>query len=331
MDTYGTDAMRFTFARGANPGQDVPVGEEWVQGARNFCNKLWNAARFALINGASTASPLPPRELLGSADRWILSRLQQVIADVDANFDDFQFARAAETLYHFAWDEFCDWYVELAKVSLAHGGDEATHTRLVLGHVLDALLRMLHPFTPYVTEELWTSLTDGESIVVAAWPTPRPEYVDDDAEREISLLQDVVTEARRFRADQGVRPAQRVPARLAGIETSLLLPHEEHVRALARLAPADDGFETTAALNVAGLIVEIDLSGSIDVPAERARLTRDLAAAEKERAQATGKLDNPDFVGKAPVAVVDKIRGRLSAAEADIARISVQLDRLPTA
>ncbi|HJY25418.1 MAG TPA: valine--tRNA ligase [Actinomycetes bacterium] len=331
MDTYGTDAMRFTFARGANPGQDVPVGEEWVQGARNFCNKLWNAARFALINGASTSSPLPSRELLGSADRWILSRLQQVIAEVDANYDDFQFARAAETLYHFAWDEFCDWYVELAKVSLAHGGDEAANTRLVLGHVLDALLRMLHPFTPYVTEELWTSLTDGESIVIAAWPTPRPEYVDDDAEREILLLQDVVTEARRFRADQGVRPAQRVPARLAGIQTSPLLPHEEHVRALARLAPPADSFETTAALDVAGLTVEIDLSGSIDVPAERARLTRDLAAAEKERTQAAGKLDNPDFVGKAPVAVVEKIRGRLSAAEADIARISAQLDRLPTA
>jgi valyl-tRNA synthetase len=331
MDKYGSDAVRFTFARGANPGQDVPVGEEWVQGARNFCNKLWNAARFALLNGASIASPLPPRELLGTVDRWILSRLQQVIAEVDAAFDDFQFGRVADTLYHFAWDEFCDWYVELAKVSIAHGGNEATNTRLVLGHVLDALLRMLHPITPYVTEELWTSLTDGESLVIAAWPRTRPEYLDDDAEDEIALVQDVVTEVRRFRADQDLRPAQRVRARLTGIETSPLLPHEEHVRALARLDLPQDDFALTAALDVAGLVVEIDLSGSIDVVAERARLTRDLAAAEKERAQATLKLDNPDFVGKAPVAVVEKIRGRLSNAEADIARISAQLDRLPAA
>jgi valyl-tRNA synthetase len=331
MDKYGSDAVRFTFARGANPGQDVPVGEEWVQGARNFCNKLWNAARFALLNGASIASPLPPRELLGTVDRWILSRLQQVIAEVDAAFDDFQFGRVADTLYHFAWDEFCDWYVELAKVSIAHGGNEATNTRLVLGHVLDALLRMLHPITPYVTEELWTSLTDGESLVIAAWPRTRPEYLDDDAEDEIALVQDVVTEVRRFRADQDLRPAQRVRARLTGIETSPLLPHEEHVRALARLDLPQDDFALTAALDVAGLVVEIDLSGSIDVVAERARLTRDLAAAEKERAQATLKLDNPDFVGKAPVAVVERIRGRLSNAEADIARISAQLDRLPAA
>ncbi len=216
-------------------------------------------------------------------------------------------------------------------MSIAHGGDDATNTRLVLGHVLDALLRMLHPITPYVTEELWTTLTGGESLVIAPWPSPQPDYFDDDAGREIALVQDVVTEARRFRADQGVRPAQRVRARLAGIEASPLIPHEEHVRTLARLDLPGDGFATTASLDVAGLIVEIDLSGSIDVAAERARLARDLAAAEKERTQAIVKLDTPDFVDKAPVAVVEKIRGRLAAAEADLARISAQLDRLPTA
>ena len=332
MDTYGTDAMRFTFARGANPGQDVPVGEEWVQGARNFCNKLWNAARFALINGASTASPLPPRELLGSADRWILSRLQQVIAEVDANYDDFQFARAAETLYHFAWDEFCDWYVELAKVSLAHGGDEAAHTRLVLGHVLDALLRMLHPFTPYVTEELWTSLTDGESIVIAAWPTPRPEYVDDDAEREISLLQDVVTEVAAVPRRSG-RSARSARAGSARGHRDVTAASARGARARAR--PASATQLTASRRRLLSMWPACSSRSTCPAASTCPPSARGSPATSpplrRSATQATGKLDNPDFVGKAPVAVVEKIRGRLSAAEADIARISAQLDRLPTA
>ena len=119
MDAYGADALRFTLARGANPGADVPIGEEWVQGSRNFCNKLWNAARFALLNGATTAEPLPPAEELSTVDRWMLSRLSAVTASVDADYEHFEFAKAAESLYHFVWDEFCDWYVELAKVPLA--------------------------------------------------------------------------------------------------------------------------------------------------------------------------------------------------------------------
>src|SRR5688500_15262251 len=124
MNAYGSDALRFALARGANPGADVPIGEEWVQGSRNFCNKLWNAARFALLNGAR-AGELPPRSELGTADRWILSRLAETVADVDELYEDFQFAKISDTLYHFAWDEFCDWYVELAKVPLSRGGTEA--------------------------------------------------------------------------------------------------------------------------------------------------------------------------------------------------------------
>ena len=145
MDAYGSDALRFTLARGANPGVDVPIGEEWVQGSRNFCNKLWNAARFALLNGATTAEPLPPAEELSTVDRWLLSRLAAVTASVDADYEHFEFAKAAESLYHFVWDDFCDWYVELAKVPLAAGGEAAHRTRLVLGHALDTVLRLLHP------------------------------------------------------------------------------------------------------------------------------------------------------------------------------------------
>ncbi|MEO7285498.1 MAG: valine--tRNA ligase, partial [Jatrophihabitantaceae bacterium] len=154
MDAYGTDALRFTFAWGANPGTDVPIAEDNVAGARNFCNKLWNATRFALLNGATVTGELPA-ELTG-ADAWIVSRLNRVIAEADRLYDDYEFAKVADLLYHFAWDEVCDWYLELAKVALGAGEDQAAVTRRVLGEVLDGLLRLLHPFVPFVTEALWT-------------------------------------------------------------------------------------------------------------------------------------------------------------------------------
>ncbi len=328
MDAYGSDALRFTLARGANPGTDVPIGEEWVQGSRNFCNKVWNATRFALLNGATTAHGLPARDTLATADRWILSRLTETLAEVDAYYEDFQFAKLSDTLFHFAWDDVFDWYVELAKTSLARGGEEADTTRAVLGHVLDVTLRMLHPVIPFVTEELWTTLTGGESIVVAPWPTPDDSLADRAAEQEIHALQSLVTEVRRFRSEQGLKPGQRVPARLS-LPDGALAAHEEEIRALVRLQPAGDAFSPTAKLPVAGAVVELDLSGVIDVAAERKRLGRDLAAAEKEKAQADAKLANPDFLGKAPEPVVAKIRARRDAAEADIGRIGAQLAALP--
>src|SRR5581483_3994355 len=214
MDAYGSDALRFTLARGANPGADVPIGEEWVQGSRNFCNKLWNATRFAMLNGAAVRD-LPPAEHLSPADRWMLSRLHATVAEVDALYEDYEFAKATEALYHLVWDEFCDWYVELAKGPLAAGGAAAEATTAVLGHVLDVLLRLLHPVIPFVTEALWTTLTGGESVVVADWPTALPQYADPAAEAQIAAVQDLVTEVRRFRADQGVPPGKKVAARIS--------------------------------------------------------------------------------------------------------------------
>ncbi len=331
IDRFGADATRFTLARGANPGGDVPVSEEWVQGSRNFCNKLWNATRYALLSGATVEGDLPPASELGSVDRWILSRLAHVTAQVDEQFEAYEFAKVCDTLYHFAWDDVCDWYLELTKPILASGDEAAAgRTRRVLGHVLDQLLRLLHPVIPFVTEELWTALTGGSSVVVAAWPAADPAYLDDAAEAELTALQRVVTEVRRFRADQGVKPGQRVTARLTGLAG--LAAHEPLIRALARLDAPADGFATTATLAVTGGVgVELDTRGSIDVAAERARLQKDRAAAEKEAAQTRAKLDNPAFVGKAPEHVVAKIRERLAAAEAELARISGQLDALPAA
>ncbi|ASW56291.1 valine--tRNA ligase [Plantactinospora sp. KBS50] len=329
VDRFGADATRFTLARGANPGSDVPVSEDWVQGSRNFCNKLWNATRFALMNGADVTGPLPPTAQLGPVDRWILSRLQRVVAEVDDQFEAYEFAKVCDVLYHFAWDDVCDWYVELAKPVLAAGGEPAAVTRRVLGHVLDHLLRLLHPITPFVTEELWTALTGEETLLAAAWPAAEPDRVDAAAEEEIATLQRVVTEIRRFRSDQGLRPTQRVAARIDGLDRAGIAGHEPLVRSLARLDDADAGFEASATLAVTPTVaVALDTRGSIDVAAERARLAKARAAAEKELAQSRAKLDNPAFLAKAPEQVVNKIKDRLVAAEAELDRIRASLESL---
>ncbi|OPC82938.1 valine--tRNA ligase [Embleya scabrispora] len=330
MDAYGTDALRFTLARGANPGTDVPIGEDWVQGSRNFCNKIWNATRFALMNGATVEGPMPAAEHLSATDRWILSRLDAVVAEVDAYYEDYQFAKLSDTLFHFAWDEVFDWYVELAKLPL-NGDDEAAAgaTRRVLGHVLDVTLRLLHPVVPFVTEELWTTLTGGESLVVAEWPAPSG-FADPAAEAEITTLRQVVTEVRRFRSDQGLKPGQRVPANISLAGTTIAA-HEAALRQLARCTPAGEGFSATTSFPVAGALIELDLSGAIDFAAERKRLSKDLAEAEKVRDVNTKKLGNAGFLAKAAPDVVDKVREKLAGAEADIARIRGQLDRLPSA
>ena len=337
VDRFGADATRFTLARGANPGSDIAISEEWAAGSRNFCNKLWNAVRFALLNGAhvpaAAPSPSPASGALEARksdisysipDRWILSRLSAVNAEVDELFEGFEFGKVCDVLYHFAWDEVCDWYLELAKVPLTSGDETAAETtRQVLGFVLDHLLRLLHPVMPFVTEELWTALTGEESLMVAAWPAY--SFRDARAEAEISSVMRLVTEIRRFRSDQGLRPSQRVAARLAGIEGTPLAAHEEQIRALLRLNPPADGFTTSASLEVEGITVELDVAGVIDVAAERRRMEKDLAAARSEAEQAARKLDNADFTAKAPAAVVDKTRQRLEAAHADIARIEQRL------
>ncbi|MGH9059774.1 MAG: class I tRNA ligase family protein, partial [Acidimicrobiales bacterium] len=198
MDAYGADATRFTLARGANPGGDMALADEWAAGSRNFGTKLWNASKFAMMNGASAATELPAAAELTEADRWILGRLGALVSEVDGLFEDFQFAKVAAALYQFTWNELCDWYLELAKVQL-YQGDEARAgaTRSVLGHVLDTVLRLLHPFMPFITEKLWIALTGGESLVIAPWPKPFEGYADAVADARIADVQKLVTEVRR--------------------------------------------------------------------------------------------------------------------------------------
>jgi valyl-tRNA synthetase len=332
IDRFGADATRFTLARGSSPGGDVAVSEEWVIGARNFCNKLWNATRFALLNGATVPAALPERASLTVADRWILSRLAAVTAEVDALFEDYEFGKLCETLYHFAWDEVCDWYLELAKSALP--GPAGRTTREVLGYVLEALLRLLHPVIPFVTEELWTALTGGDTVMTAPWPGQRlgaaaaADPRDPAAEAEIASVMRLVTEVRRFRSDQGLRPGQQVPAALTGLAGSALAGHEGSIRALLRLSAPGAEFRPTASVVAENVTVELDTAGVIDVAAERRRMEKDLAAARAEAEQAQRKLANESFLARAPAEVVAKTRDRLNGALADIDRLTGRMAAL---
>jgi len=328
VELFGADALRFTLARGASPGGDLSIGEDHARASRNFATKLFNATRFALMNGAAPA-PLPALDELTDADRWILGRAEEVRAEVDAAFDFYEFSRACESLYHFAWDEFCDWYLELAKVQLGEGRH---HTTAVLAAVLDTVLKLLHPVMPFVTEILWQALTGGESVVIADWPQPSGVASDSVAARRIADMQKLVTEVRRFRSDQGLADRQKVPARLGGVDEAGLAGQVAAVTALAWLTDAGADFNATAQVEVrlsAGTVaVELDTSSTVDVAAERRRLEKDLAAAQKEMTATAAKLGNEAFLAKAPADVVDKIRDRQKLAHEESDRITARLAAL---
>lgn len=328
MDMYGTDAVRFTLARGANPGNDQALAEEWVAGSRNFATKLWNATRFAMMNGATTSGDLPAIESLNAIDRWILSRLNSTIGEVDSLLESYEFGRACELIYHFAWDDLCDWYLELSKEAFATG--TAHDSKRVLGFVLDQLLRIMHPVMPYITEELWTTLTDGESLVIAEWPKSNPSHYDSEGEKLILQVQEIITEVRRFRNDQGIRPSQRIPGQFHAPEE--FARYESAMRFVLRIDHPEEGlFVPSQTLELGKFKIELDLSQSVDVPAERARLTKDLAIAKKDRETAIVKLSNEGFMAKAPENVVVEIKDRLAKTDSEIERITAQLEALPSA
>ena len=333
---YGADALRFTLARGANPGVDLPLGSDAAAAARNFATKLFNATKFALMNGAGVAA-LPNREELSDADRWILDRAEEVRAKVDAYLDDYQFAKANELLYHFTWDELCDWYLEIAKTQIPRDGvsEQGRNTQIVLGRVLDVVLRLLHPTMPFVTEVLWKALTGGESIVVAPWPTVADTNggatKDEVAARRIEDADKLITELRRFRSDQGVKPSQKVPGRL-DFAAADLAGQEELVRNLANTTAPGEDFDPSASIEVrlsqATVEVTLDTHGAVDVEAERKRLEKDLAKANKELEQTGKKLGNENFLSKAPEEVVNKIKERQQVAREEVERITSRLEGL---
>ena len=324
MDKYGADALRFTLARGANPGTDQALAEEWVGGSRNFATKLWNATRFAMMNGATVEGPMPDAASLNAIDKWILSRLTETIRDADSLFEKFEFAKASELIYHFAWDDLCDWYLELAKESFATGN--AAGSQRVLGHVLDQLMRLLHPLMPFITEELWVCLTGGESLVIAKWPEANLNYLDKTAENLVTQMQAVITEVRRFRNDQGVKATAKIPGRLT--TSGELAKYSSAMGFVLKLEAKE--FTPTAAFEIGSVKCELDLSGTVDVVAERARLTKDLATIQKDQQTAQVKLGNEGFMAKAPAEVVTEIKERLVKTQAEIERITAALAALPS-
>jgi len=194
IDKYGADALRFTLARGSNPGKDQALAEDWIAGSRNFATKLWNATRFAMMNGATVEGPLPATESLSDIDKWVLSRLSETTTEFTTLVENYEFARACETIYHFAWDDLCDWYLELSKEAFASGN--AVASQRVLGHVLDTLFRLLHPVMPFITETLWTTLTGGETLVTANWPVADSSHINKKSEALVGELQKIITEVR---------------------------------------------------------------------------------------------------------------------------------------
>jgi valyl-tRNA synthetase len=325
MDKYGADALRFTLARGANPGTDQALAEDWIGGSRNFATKLWNATRFAMMNGATVTGELPSLSSLNAIDKWILSRLSETVKETTELLEKYEFARACELMYHFAWDDLCDWYLELSKEAFASGTAESS--KRVLGHVLDQLFRLMHPVMPFITEQMWTTLTGGESLVVAQWPVANAAHLDKSAENLVSKLQEIITEVRRFRNDQGIKSSLKIPGRITAKDDIA-----EYASAVAFVVRMELGDITPSAqCEAAGVIIEFDLTGSVDVVAERARLEKDLVTATKDKQTAEVKLNNQGFMAKAPEDVVVEIRERLEKTTAEIARITSALAALPQA
>jgi valyl-tRNA synthetase len=327
MDKYGSDALRFTLARGANPGTDQALAEDWVAGSRNFATKLWNATRFAMLNGANVSGDLPAADQLNAIDNWILTRLDQTIAEADELFEKFEFAKACELIYHFAWDDLCDWYLELSKSTFSAAGAEADKSKRVLGQVLDQLLRLMHPVMPFITEQMWCTLTQGESLMIADWPKSDLSSQDFSSVKLVEQMQAIITEVRRFRNDQGIKSTAKVVAKFTGLSKIGLDKYEAAIRYVVKCEAGAGNF--TAKTQIGDVVIEFDLTGAVDLVAERARLTKDLQTAQKDRDTAKVKLENDGFMAKAPMEVVTEIRERLAQTSSDIERITALLEKLP--
>jgi valyl-tRNA synthetase len=323
VDTYGADALRFSLAFAAVPGNDTSISENRIEGARNFANKLWNAARFVLLALGDARPALPEPDDLGIEDRWIVSRLDETIDEVDRQLEAYNWSEALRALHRFSWSEFCDWYIELAKLQL--DGRRGVATRAVLAHVLDSVLRLLHPVMPFITEELWSRLyPDEESIMVAPWPASKGRK-DSAARDALDRFRDLVVALRRLKVDYGIPPGKRIAVEVSAgefeAELRLLVPA---AITLARLESLDlvDGLPPAAGhartLTAAGMEASVGLDAVVEVESEQKRVRSGIARVEADIRRSERKLADANFLEKAPAPVVDKERAKL--AEAQLAR-----------
>jgi valyl-tRNA synthetase len=334
---YGTDALRFTFASLATHGRDIKFDLQRAEGYRNFCNKLWNATRFALMNleghdcGLDASQPVD----YSDADRWIVSRLQQAIAEVHEAFGAYRFDQAARAVYEFVWDEYCDWYLELAKVQLNNGTPEQQRaTRRTLATVLEATLRLAHPIIPFITEELWQKVAPlagitGDSIMQAVYPQPDPSLDHPDSVARIHLLKELVNACRTLRGEMSLSPAQRVPLVIEG-DAAVIGALAPYISALGKLSDVSAVPALADADAPVALVGDMRLMLVVEInkDEERARLAKEIARVQGEIAKAQGKLSNPSFVDKAPAAVVQQEQTRLADFEAMLVKLEAQHARL---
>ena len=343
---FGTDALRFTFASLASPGRDIKFDLQRCEGYRNFCNKLWNATRFVLMNtegqdcGLDECSTKPDGHLsFSQADRWIVSQLQRTEAEIEKAFNDYRFDLAAKAMYEFVWDQYCDWYLELAKVQVQKGTDvEQRATRRTLLRVLETILRLVHPIMPFITEELWQTIgpmsgRTGPSIMLEAYPKAQPVKLDEKAETWVALLKTAVDSCRSLRGEMNVSPATKLPLIAAANNASdaaQLALYAPYLKALAKLADVEIVSELPNADAPVALVgdFKLMLKIEIDVTAEKERLGKEIARLEAEITKAESKLNNESFVARAPVAVVEQEKVRVAEFGNSLEKLLVQLNKL---
>ena len=351
IPAFGTDALRFTFASLASHGRDIKFDLSRCDGYRNFCNKLWNATRFVLMNCEGQDTGLDEKQPieLSLADRWITSRLQRSEAEAHQAFRDYRFDNLARAIYELVWDEYCDWYVELAKVQITAGNAaQQRGTRRTLTRVLETILRLAHPVIPFITEELWQKVAPlagkpslsppstrggtegGVSIMLARYPEPQPEKLDDAAEADIALLKELTNACRTLRAEMNIAPSQKLPLLIQG-DRARLAPFLPYLSALARLSEI---VIVDGALPAAGAPVSIVrnyrlmLKIEVNMSAERERLHKERMRLEAEIAKAQGKLGSPGFVERAPPLIVAQEKERLARFTATLEKVNEQLQQL---